>query len=1182
MAVLGRLLVSSAERLDLPDLLSIDSYTQGDFKYLMKSFVGDDNPFILKGFEVINPGSSIGGQNISIQIHDSVVYFPGSLAGPFFHGLEEGNPQAEPLVPELRKNTTNYVYLTLTTVDTSEDTRGFWDPDKDAGEGGEFTQDVNTSTILSVDVNVSAASFPENTLPICKVVVGANFIESIEDCRDMMWRLGSGGLNPNPLNRFNWRDEPNSTYNRSEPNTIMTNALDPNPFQGGDKNIETLKEWMDAIMTKLAELGGTAYWYEDTSTFSIVNIFRDSLTTSIKSKGVWSNSSVTPGLLTWTEDIVMQSVVDNRDVIIRSGSANLDNDQVLYTIQERDLAVNDGSSPIVWFNGQDYANGTIGTFENLTIGDWVRPGNDASKYVRVEGFYFGTALSGGTGAPAAAAQSIKLSEVFTGQSGSAQSVYVKGIYSGGDLLVSDRDAAALSSSGGNINWLAMRSDTILNIDNIVGTELTNVDITDHDGSKAIVTSIAHGLQDKQRINIANSVAGFDGEYLIEVLTDDTFSIDLSVAAIPDELGVASVVYATVTTANRLSTGGIQLESSTHGLGVDQLVTIAGNNVIHDGVKNAFPLTDNTFTIPVTAASALVSGGTANSVNIYVRTNIGPENLEQGEIRQINEGTSDNLLDFIGMQDQSQTHPIFSILPTYNTLHGFENYNSDKTDNVTQRLSKLTAMMADKAQDKTIQILENYDFLVNTTNGANQDITIVKNSTNGNEVLEVNLTNADSLSNEKFASFNLTFNAVPDNGNFVIQLSGSVNGVGLSNPISYTATAAGVASAIVGGIAWINPGDAVVTGDFASGFNITLNHQGESITPTIDSNSLQEGVTDVPSSPKDVDIYIDIVETGATEASIAHYWEFSSELVDYYTWYNYDGQHVDPSLVGKTGIEIGVLPGQSADDIATTTETELLSVVSADFSFSTTGSKITMTALSIANLTNPFNGTMPIGFSASTIKDGSSSTSTGQLVVVMPGSKNNGIINISGTLSIAENQTAYILMDRNNAFTVATLDDIIVANTVDVPIDENTLVVMYRLDTNDVYLWNGDKATVGQTISNSNLISAASANKYEELLYVEVGSIVTSDPEFQSRHKIFIDEDGVISADTQLTMPKETSTNLDKGYVVGSGKLEIFVNGVKQFNGLDYEEVGAAGDVSTSIITKQDIHEDYNIIFKVSE
>ncbi len=52
MAVLGRLLVSSAERLDLPDLLSIDSYTAGDFKYLLKGLVGDSRPYILKGFDV--------------------------------------------------------------------------------------------------------------------------------------------------------------------------------------------------------------------------------------------------------------------------------------------------------------------------------------------------------------------------------------------------------------------------------------------------------------------------------------------------------------------------------------------------------------------------------------------------------------------------------------------------------------------------------------------------------------------------------------------------------------------------------------------------------------------------------------------------------------------------------------------------------------------------------------------------------------------------------------------------------------------------------------------------------------------------------------------------------------------------------------------------------------------------
>ena len=125
MAVLGRLLVSSAERLDLPDFLSIDSYAQGDFKYLLSSFVGADNPFVLKGFDVINPESAVGTQNISVRVADSVVYYPGSLAGPFFHGLEEGNLQSVPLVPELRKNATNYVYLTLTTTEAAKDTRAF-------------------------------------------------------------------------------------------------------------------------------------------------------------------------------------------------------------------------------------------------------------------------------------------------------------------------------------------------------------------------------------------------------------------------------------------------------------------------------------------------------------------------------------------------------------------------------------------------------------------------------------------------------------------------------------------------------------------------------------------------------------------------------------------------------------------------------------------------------------------------------------------------------------------------------------------------------------------------------------------------------------------------------------------------------------------------------------------------
>ena len=68
MAVLGRLLVSSAERLDLPDLLSIDSFVAGDFKYFIQSLVGENKPYVLKGFELIQPQDAIGASSISITI----------------------------------------------------------------------------------------------------------------------------------------------------------------------------------------------------------------------------------------------------------------------------------------------------------------------------------------------------------------------------------------------------------------------------------------------------------------------------------------------------------------------------------------------------------------------------------------------------------------------------------------------------------------------------------------------------------------------------------------------------------------------------------------------------------------------------------------------------------------------------------------------------------------------------------------------------------------------------------------------------------------------------------------------------------------------------------------------------------------------------------------------------------
>ena len=149
MAVLSRLLIGSQQRVDLPDILAIESYVSSDFKNLIKSLVGT-TPMVLKGFEIIDAPLSINTRSVSIRVADSVLYNPQSSAGSFFYGLQEGHPLAAPLVPDLRTNATNYVYLTLTSKGYAPDSRAFWDVDLNSGEGGEFNQIVNTQSVLRV------------------------------------------------------------------------------------------------------------------------------------------------------------------------------------------------------------------------------------------------------------------------------------------------------------------------------------------------------------------------------------------------------------------------------------------------------------------------------------------------------------------------------------------------------------------------------------------------------------------------------------------------------------------------------------------------------------------------------------------------------------------------------------------------------------------------------------------------------------------------------------------------------------------------------------------------------------------------------------------------------------------------------------------------------------------------
>ena len=167
---------------------------------------------ILKGFEIIDAPQAIGTTGVAIKVSDSVLYSPTSSAGSFFFGLPDGDELSAPLVPELRPNTVNYVYLTLSTTGAAQDTRAFWDVDLNGGEGGEFNQDINTESVLIVQVGVSTSGFPDGTVPIAAIEYDSTSITKITDSRNMMFRLATGGVSPDSNATFQFPPLPSSEY----------------------------------------------------------------------------------------------------------------------------------------------------------------------------------------------------------------------------------------------------------------------------------------------------------------------------------------------------------------------------------------------------------------------------------------------------------------------------------------------------------------------------------------------------------------------------------------------------------------------------------------------------------------------------------------------------------------------------------------------------------------------------------------------------------------------------------------------------------------------------------------------------------------------------------------------------------------------------------------------------------
>lgn len=251
-------------RVDVPFLKSVESSIAADFDLGFGRILGGLQPMIVRGFEISAAASAIGKNSVDLQLNtaNSALIHPlATESGSIFFvpsgaSLFNFTPNDQ-LRGSFTASSINYVGVDLLRSTSSPaatattDTAKFIDP----GTNQEIIRQIPLGKILDYVIVISTISF-DNTpsvLPLCKITTnGSNIVTAIQDCRYRPSRLATGGSFPAIQSSYPW------PQGREENTT-------GDVFYGGDKAINSYKEWQDAIMSRVWEIGGGKYWYSPTA-----------------------------------------------------------------------------------------------------------------------------------------------------------------------------------------------------------------------------------------------------------------------------------------------------------------------------------------------------------------------------------------------------------------------------------------------------------------------------------------------------------------------------------------------------------------------------------------------------------------------------------------------------------------------------------------------------------------------------------------------------------------------------------------------------------------------------------------------------------------------------------------------------------------------------------------------------
>lgn len=248
-------------RVDLPHLRTLESSIVADFDGLMGQIWAGRKSYVISGLSIPVIGIGSNANSLTLTVAGAVItHFKGSEAGSMYifpaaeaaQVLAATNPK---VIGSFSPSQTNYVGLDLRRVtdSSSTDIMQFLDADTKL----ETAKIVSLARILDYRILITTSTFTSQAfvLPIAQVITdGSNNVTSITDARPMLFRLGSGGDFPDVNHIFPWAT-------RSENAITASSSLAPDPFFAGDKELLSMKDWQDSVMTRLWELGGGQKWF---------------------------------------------------------------------------------------------------------------------------------------------------------------------------------------------------------------------------------------------------------------------------------------------------------------------------------------------------------------------------------------------------------------------------------------------------------------------------------------------------------------------------------------------------------------------------------------------------------------------------------------------------------------------------------------------------------------------------------------------------------------------------------------------------------------------------------------------------------------------------------------------------------------------------------------------------------